>query len=433
MAEGEIRAKPTGVWTGRNLAIIVALLVVTNAVTGVTVFFTTRPSPALIVSFALSSEEAEVIYNDVVPLFEARRGVSVEVVDIRPAQFVDIVRAQAKVGRAPVDVFGLDNLALAALVEENLVLDLSESEGDIDDAVHHALIDAGKFDGNLMFMPYRPNVQITYYNKAKFTAAGLNPPTTWDELKTVAAAFTASEGEGRILFKFEGPDPNAAVMPTQAFEWIASASTGDISVIPQQIVEFTADGYKPWFQFLLDIKSDISPAAITAKWDTSNTAFVAGSAFWMQNWPFGVAVIPAEGFPAADMGTYKGVAGPQREAHVIGGEVMGIPLHSRNPGLALEFITFMQSQEVQEILATELAWPSIRDDAYETIAAADLPHFQSIDDALASGIFRPNVVYWDDWQTLYHEAFDRIYNEGEDIDTVINDVKADMADIIAGG
>ena len=48
-------------------------------------------------------------------------------------------------------------------------------------------------------MPYRPNVQIAYYDADKFAAAGAQPPETWEALLAVAKQFHAAEGIGRVL------------------------------------------------------------------------------------------------------------------------------------------------------------------------------------------------------------------------------------------
>ena len=60
--------------------------------------------------------------------------------------------------------------------------------------------------------------------------------------------------------------------------------------------------------------------------------------------------------------TYSGWAGPERQAHVIGGDVLGIPVGARNRRLALAMIQFLQSHMVQEALTDRLGWPSLRSD-----------------------------------------------------------------------
>lgn len=411
-----------GAVTRIQAAVLVIILAIAGGATGFYAMQATQPAveKRLTVSFALSSEEWEVLIKDVFPLFTEQTGVQVDPFDVRPEQLVSTLEAQTLAGDVRIDVFGQDNLALAQLVERDLVMDLSEFEDDIDTAIHQSLIDAGKFDGKLYFMPYRPNVQIAYYNIEKFEQYDLQPPMTWDELLDVAKTFYEEEGSGKALFKSWGAAPTM----TQAFEYIVSAG-GDP-------LEFNDEGNKAFFRFMQELWPYLSPDHVTAKWDTSNEALATGSAYIMQNWPFGVPVIADTlGFGRENLGTYSGWAGPVREAHVIGGEVMGVPRLSNQPDLAMDFIEFLQSKEVQEILASEMAWPSVRDDAFGEVPDWLQPHFDSISDAIAEGIFRPNVPYISDYQELFNEAYTRILVGGEDIDTVLDEMHGRMQAIIA--
>ncbi len=138
-----------------------------------------------------------------------------------------------------------------------------------------------------------------------------------------------------------------------------------------------------------------------------------------QNWPFGVQLLIKE-YGKTEIKTYSGWAGPSREARVVGGEVLGIPVGTPHKDLALDFIWFMQSREVQEILTSSLGWPSIRSDAYGQVEEWMRPHFQAVSEALKHGVFRKNVPYWADFEKLINEAFVRIVMRGEDVDRVLN-------------
>ena len=50
------------------------------------------------------------------------------------------------------------------------------------ESIYPALRAAGIFGGQRYFVPFRPNVQIAYYNADKFAEYGLQPPRTWPEL-----------------------------------------------------------------------------------------------------------------------------------------------------------------------------------------------------------------------------------------------------------
>ncbi len=129
----------------------------------------------------------------------------------------------------------------------------------------------------------------------------------------------------------------------------------------------------------------------------------------MQNWPFGWKIITEE-YGKTGVAVYHGFPGPEREAHVIGGDAFGIPAGAKNRDLALKFVEYMLSAEAQKLFVKELGWPSVREDAY---AEAESPAFQAVREAMQHGVFRKNVPYWAEYQKLFEEAFLRVVVEGE--------------------
>lgn len=306
-------------------------------------------------------------------------------------------------------------------VRLGLIEDLSDLESDIDPAVFDGLIEGGKFDGKLYFVPYRTNVQLTYYRTDIFDELGLEPPADWDDFREACEAFLERDGEPRCLFK-AAFDPTA-VNPTQTWEWIVSAG-GDPLVLNDA-------GSVAAYEFLQGLEQDglLHPDSAIAKWDTSNEVFARGDAYLMQNWPFGIGVIRDLGL--TDFDIYHGFSGPVREAHVVGGEVLAIVKDTPRKAAAWEFIKFLESKEAQEILAAENGWPNVRGDALGQIPAERLDEFEAINDALEYGILRPNIPYMEDLLEIMIEAYDRIVNNGEDAQTVLDELHAELEEVAA--
>ena len=108
-----------------------------------------------------------------------------------------------------------------------------------------------------------------------------------------------------------------------------------------------------------------------------------------------------------------------RQAHVIGGDVLGIPVGARNRRLALAMIQFLQSHMVQETLTERLGWPSLRSDVQTATEEWMRPHAEAVQEALSHGVFRANVGYWADYERLANEAVQRILWRAEDPETVL--------------
>jgi len=365
------------------------------------------PQPKLRVVMGLGEDEWAVMRQEVFPPFEKEHNVKIVPIQMEAGDLPQVLEAQVKAKRVKIDLFAQDNMQLSYLVYKGLVDDLSEYEKDLPKTIIPALIKAGKFKNKLYFLPYRPNVQITYYNKDKFDRYKLKPPKNWSELLAVAKVFERNEGIGKILFKAYGGAPTA----TQLYEWIVSAGGDPLTI--------NDPGCVATFTFLQELWPYTSPDSIRAKFDTSNEYLARESAYLMQNWPFGVRVILMD-YGKQNIATYHGFSGPVREAHVIGGEVFGIPRDSKNKELALKFIKYMQSKKVQEILVGKLGWPSIRSDAYGKVPGWLKPHFKSVNEALKYGVLRQNVSYWSDFERYINEAFDEIVVHGKSVKRTLN-------------
>ena len=358
--------------------------------------------PRLRVAMGMGEFEWQVMRQDIIPPFEKKHGVKVEAIQVEPNDLPQIIEAQARAKRVRIDLFAQDNMQLAYLVNRDLVEDLSLIEADLPKEIIPSLVRAGCFKGKLYFLPYRPNVQITFYNRRAFRKYGLRIPRNWDELYWVAKRLKWQTGRGKILFKAYG----GAATATQLYEWIISAGGDPLTI--------NDDGCIETFLFLKKLWPYVSADSIRAKYDTSNEYITRDSAYLMQNWPFGIRTIVKD-YGKEDIVTYHGFAGPAKEAHIIGGEVLGIPKGAPNKALALKFIKYLQSKDVQEKFLTKLGWPPIRSDAYASVKPWLKPYFQSIKEAMSYGVFRRNVTYWNEYVKYINEAFTEIVIQGKPV------------------
>ena len=373
----------------------------------------------LTVTMHLAESEWQVIRQEVLPPFEKACHCQVRSIDVPAEVLTQRLKAMRGAGRVEIDLFAQDNMRLQELVDAGLVQVLNVQEARMDPAVLASLAGEGIIGGERYFMPFRPNVQITYYNAKAFEAYGLRPPRTWEELLRVARTFTEKEGIGRVLFQAVGGAPTT----TQLYEWIVSAG-GDP-------LDFAQPGTVATFQFLGKLAPYLSPESRRAKWDTSNDALAQEAAYLAQNWPFGIRLL-IQDYGKRDIRTYSGWAGPVREAHVIGGDVLGIPLGAPHRDLALRLVRHLQSREVQDILANRLGWPTIRDDTKGVTEAWLQPHVAVVQEAMRHGVFRAHVPYWAEYERIVSEAAERIIWRRETVEAVLPSLAARLAALRRG-
>ncbi|MDP8957569.1 MAG: extracellular solute-binding protein, partial [Actinomycetota bacterium] len=172
----------------------------------------------------------------------------------------------------------------------------------------------------------------------------------------------------------------------------------------------------------------IARESLTAKFDTEIDNLRGETAWFAQNWPFTTAELAKQGL-LEKFQVYEGFSGPAREAHVIGGEVLGIPkgVTGQQREAAIGLAQFLMSRPAQEKLAAENAWPSVRTDAYAQVPEDQQATFQAINAALQNGWYRPNVVYWSDVQDAINEAVRRVIVRGEPVQPTLNELNEKIA------
>jgi trehalose transport system substrate-binding protein len=361
----------------------------------------------LSIMMGLGELEWRTMRERIFPPFEQQHGVTIRGIQAEAADAVKKLVAMHRAGRMQVDVIAQDVLLLQPLVDGGVMADLSAHQGEIPPTALPQLVQVGTFNGAIYFMPYRPNVQIAYYHDTKFAAYGLQPPRTWDELLAVANRFKAEEGIGRVLL--HGTlDLNTT---THVVEFIWAAG-GDPLVLndPGSVQAFT---------FLQQLAPALAPETRRANWNTTNTFLATESVYLARNWPFGVHLLVRQA-GKTQIKAYSGWRGPIRQAHVLGGEVIGIPMGAPHRDLALEFMRYLMSKPVQESLVSALGWPSFRSDAYGTIEPWQTPYFAAVQEALIQARPRPQVPNWAEVDRALSGAFREIVYEGLPVQTTLD-------------
>src|SRR5262249_14041116 len=139
------------------------------------------------------------------------------------------------------------------------------------------------------------------------------------------------------------------------------------------------------------------------------------------NWPFTSGVLAHQGL-LDRFEIYEGWRGPVRAAHVVGGDVLGIPrgVSGSRREQAVKLATYLMSREAQERLVEGNAWPAIRADAYGRVPAEQRQTFEAVRRALENGWHRPGVPYWPDVSDAMNEAVRRIVQGNEPVRPVLD-------------
>lgn len=362
----------------------------------------TYSGKTLRVSISLQETEKTFFNDVVVPKFQDLTKAKVDLLSIEAADVIKTLQAQVSSGNIKIDLVDQDNNSLAPLVADKLVEELPNATEIMPPETIAALKPVLQFDNTYYFLPARPNVQITYYDSKQFDDWGIKPPTTWDELMSVAKTMKDKAGIGKL--SIQGVPGGAVGVTVTQFLWQAG---GD----PLQI---NTDAGVKAFTYMQNLKPYLTPQYPTATFDTTNTYILNGSVDLAQNWPFGVNVIVSQG-GKKEVLTYDGWSGPAGNFLVLGGDVFGVVKGTPNKDLALDFAKYFMSKPVQEELTANLGWPAIRSDAFGAVQAWQKPYFQTISQALTHVKARPNVTYWLTVENILTDAFNDIVTSGKDV------------------
>jgi trehalose transport system substrate-binding protein len=358
------------------------------------------------VAVALAPSEREVFEQVIIPEFEKETGLGVRLVQVEPGFLIEIL--DKELGE-PFDLIAVDVNSLAELVEKGLVQDLSGESHRVPEQALPLLKEVSTLDGRLYFFPFRPNVQITYYDTDRFDDIGVEPPHTWDEIEKVARAFVAEGYLQPVILKAH----RGGAVATQLTEFICQAGGSPL--------ELNGEGSKEAFRFLQRLYPYIdSRGSSKARFDTVNDYLRSGEVAWAQNWAFGVREVVVEG-GKDNIHAYSGWAGPAGECRVLGGDVLGIPVNDAKPVNAVKvdnayrFAEFLMSRHVQSTLANSLFWPPMRTDSYEDLDPDSRPYWDAIDEAMSHAQPRPVVEHWDDVEQVLEWAWEDIVLWNHDV------------------
>jgi trehalose transport system substrate-binding protein len=371
----------------------------------------TRDENELRVSVTLAPIERQVFEQQILPGFTERTGRKVTIVQMQPDTLIDVLENE---GGSAFDLLAVDNDQIGQLAHQDLVQDMSEAVSLIPGETLPAMRSLSQFEDRTLFLPFRPNVMITYYDQAQFQRLGVAPPQAWDQLLDVAARLKEN-GEHLELHGASGA-PSA----TQLYEFLLQAGGDPFALDSPQSMQA--------LKFLEQLAPALDGDTEKAKFDTVNDDLVGGETALAPNWTFGVREVVVEA-GKRDVAVHPGWAGPAGPAHVLGGDVLAIPRGSERRKPALELAEYLLSQPVQATLANELFWPSMRTDAYQSVQPELRPYWDAITEAMTNAAPRPAVACWHDVEKVLSKAWNAIVVQRESPGELAQHWAAEVRDV----
>lgn len=203
-------------------------------------------------------------------------------------------------------------------------------------------------DGKVYGVPFGSNCLGLYYNEDMLKEAGVEVPTTWDELRSAAKALTKGQVSGLAFCSLQNEEGTFNFSP-----WLWSTGTDSFHINNEQGIKALT--------FVRDLVKDGSMSKEVINWTQGDVMnqFISGNVAMMINGPW---QIPTMREQAPDLNWNVALI-PKDEtyASVLGGENLGV-IQNDHVEDSLKVIEFLTSKEEVESYIDTFGYISARKD-----------------------------------------------------------------------
>jgi multiple sugar transport system substrate-binding protein len=285
--------------------------------------------------------------------FTAESGVDVELVPVAEDQFNQVLTSAAAAGDLP-DVMGAISLPQVRSLSANELLD-TDAVGEVMDSLDESTFSERAVeltaDGDTQLaVPSESWAQLLFYRADLFEQAGLEPPTTYDNILAAAEALDSGDMAG-----FVGANAPGDAFTEQTFEHVALGNGCEL-VDEEGEVQLDSDECVAAFEFYGDLVENYSVAGAQDV-DTTRASYFAGQAamiIWSTFLLDEMAGLRKDAMPncpecaddpaylAKNTGVVTTIEGPDGEGAAVFGEVTSWTITAgAATGPAQEFIEYM--------------------------------------------------------------------------------------------
>lgn len=332
-----------------------------------------------------------------------------------------------------VDVFTQDVIWIAEFASAGWAMNLDQEFSAQDRAAFFpGLVEACTYDGHFSAVPFYLDAGQLYYRSDLLNEAGLDVPTTWEDLTAAAQQIM---GQGTPLgFLWQGKQ--AEVLVCNLVEFVESAG-GSILGPDGRTVMIAEPEAVEAVQYMYDTMNSlgITPSDVLS-WDEepSRQPFTGGDAAFLRQWSYvwGVSQDPKQSAVVDRVGVaplphFDGGS----SAACLGGYQLGIAESSQNKDGALDFVRWMTSEQAQLQYAQQFGSAPALQAAYDNPTLEQTqPAMVQLQPTFQAGIPRPVTPKYPQVSLALQSGISGALNSG-DIAGTLNGLKSEIETIIA--
>jgi trehalose transport system substrate-binding protein len=399
---------------------LVIIIVVILVVAGVGAYYastlakSTSTGKTVTVNFyeSLAASESTYFQTFLIPEFESvHPNITVDFINLptgQPPQELATLVASGDVGTS---IFGLDNLAVGSPLYAGQLMNLSSLVSTmmpstlISSATQMVNYENQVFHG-VYFIPFRSNIPLVWYSKTAFSKAGITSPPATDA-KLLADA--QKLGPGSVMFQGSANTgtEGGADTGTELYQFMVQDGgnpflfndTGDIQAM----------------QFVDNLSTYFNPG-YTAGYFGTYTGLASGSYSLLDyQWPFIYSSLTNQTFAMTNqtLGVYPGPSGTSNGNHLLGGDVLAIPVGAKNLPAIETLANFLLSPTAQKQTLVALSWVAVNSQAYTNLPANTTVVGGALQQSISTGVFLRNPTPWmSEWNVYASDAFTKIIVQG---------------------
>ncbi|MFF1574689.1 ABC transporter substrate-binding protein [Leifsonia sp. NPDC058292] len=363
--------------------------------------------------------------------FTKKTGVKVKLEVIGWNDLQTRIQTAVTSGQGP-DVLNIGNTWAASLQATGAFMPFDDAAmkaiGGKDKFVKTALETGGVAGKDVTSVPLYGLAYGLYYNKAMFTAAGVQPPTTWEELVTDAKALTTG---GKYGFSLAA----GSYTENAHFAFINAAQNGAEFFDKDGNPTFTSSGAVDGIKRYLDLmQTDKVVNTSNAQYDNGVQAvndFATGKVAMILSQNNADSSINANGMKTDAYGVvpFPAPKGGEAVASHVAGINLSIMKNTKNKDAALEFVKYMTSEDTQATLGKPYATLPVLDGAKANFTdnAEEAATFQKIYNTMSKPL--PLVPAEDQFENTVGKAMNDMFSKIATGGTVsASDVKSALQD-----
>lgn len=280
------------------------------------------------------SQNEQKAFEELIADYEAKTGTKIAAEFIPFGDYKKQLSVAVAAGSLP-DIIMIDNPDHAAFTSMGIFEDITDKMNSWDgkDKYFEGPMKSTMLDGKCYGIPFTSNCLALFYNKKMLADAGVEVPTTWDELRVAAKALTKDGVYGMAVGSPKNEEATFNFLP-----WMLSANGSYEKVNSPEVIKAAT----MWS----DLIKDGSMSKETPMWGQGDAQkqFASEKVAMFQGGPWMVAQIQQDN-PDLEFGVAT-VPIDQKEASVLGGENLGIVAGSKKVDEAWEFLKYIGDFDV---------------------------------------------------------------------------------------